>query len=59
MNEPNLKNLIIRYEANKGFLEKHPENREFLEKQLEQIKNDILEYITSNRFKSALEYLNL
>ena len=47
------------YETNKTFLEKHPENKDILEKQLEIMKNDIIEYVTSARFKSALEYLNL
>ena len=59
MNEPNLKNLIMRYEQNKSFLEKHPENKEMLEKQIKRAEIDIIEYVTSKRFKSALEYLNL
>lgn len=59
MREPSLKNLITRYEVNKHFLETHPENKKIIEKQIERAKNDIIEYVTSERFKSALEYLNL
>lgn len=59
MSEPTLKNLIIRYEVNKRFLEKYPEQKSMLEKHVERAKNDIVEYVTSERFKCALEYLNL
>ena len=59
MNKPDLKNLITSYEANKSFLEKHPDAKEIVEKHLQDIQKDIIEYVTSERFKEALKYLNL
>lgn len=56
---PTLKNYVARYKLDKELLEKHPENRELLERRIERHKQDIVDYVTSKRFETQLEYLNL
>ena len=56
---PTLKNLVTRYKMDKELLEKHPENKDLLERRIERHKNDIVNYVTSERFECALNNLNL
>lgn len=56
MNEPVLKNLITKYEAYEDYVKKHPDRKENVEKHFQRIERDIIEYVTSERFKEALKY---
>lgn len=56
---PTLENYVARYKIDKALLEKHPENKELLEKRIERHKQDIVDYVTSERFEIKLKYLNL
>lgn len=59
MNQPTLEDLVNRLKLDKELLEKHPENKELLEKRIKQHKEDIANYVTSDRFLYALRVLNL
>lgn len=59
MNKPTLENLVNRLKLDKELLEKHPENKELLEKRIKQHKEDIANYVTSERFLHALKVFNL
>lgn len=59
MNQPTLENLVNRLKLDKELLEKHPENKELLEKRIKQHKDDIANYVTSERFLYALKVFNL
>ena len=50
MNQPTLEDLVNRLKLDKELLEKHPENKELLEKRIKQHKEDIANYVTSDRF---------
>ena len=54
-----LKNYVERYNTDKRLLEAHPENKELLEKRLRRHEQDIIAYVTSDNFKTQLDYLNL
>lgn len=56
---PTLKNYVARYKMDKELLEKHPEQRELLEKRIAEHEKDIVAYVTSERFECALNNLNL
>lgn len=45
MNQPTLENLINRLKLDKELLEKHPENKELLEKRIKRHKDDIANYL--------------
>ncbi len=59
MNQPTLEDLVNRLKLDKELLEKNPENKELLEKRIKQHKEDIANYVTSDRFSYALMVLNL
>lgn len=59
MNQPTLENLVNRLKLDKELLEKHPENKEPLEKRIKRHKDDIANYVTSERFLYALKVFNL
>jgi hypothetical protein len=59
MNQPTLENLVNRLKLDKELLEKHTENKELLEKRIKQHKDDIANYVTSERFLYALKVFNL
>jgi hypothetical protein len=59
MNQPTLENLVNRLKLDTELLEKHPENKELLEKRIKQHKEDIANYVTSDRFSYALRVFNL
>ena len=59
MSIPTLKNYIIRYKTNKELLEKHPEQKEMIERKIKENERDIIEYVTSNNFVNRLDYINL
>lgn len=59
MNQPTLEDLVNRLKLDKELLEKNPENKELLEKWIKQHKEDIANYVTSDRFSYALMVLNL
>lgn len=59
MNQPTLENLVNRLKLDTELLEKHPENKELLEKRIKQHKDDIANYVTSERFLYALKVFNL
>lgn len=59
MNQPTLENLVNRLKLDKELLEKHPDNKELLEKRIKQHKDDIANYVTSERFLYALKVFNL
>jgi hypothetical protein len=58
-NHPTLKNYVARYKMHKEMLEKHPEQKELLERKIEQAKQDIVDYVTRENFECALNNLNL
>ena len=59
LSSPTLKHYVARYKMDKALLEKHPENKELLKKRIERHKQDIVDYVTSERFEIQLNYLNL
>ena len=59
MNQPTLENLVNRLKLDKELLEKHPENKELLEKRIKQHKDDIANYVTTERFLYVLKVFNL
>ena len=59
MREPRLKHLVARYRMDTELLKKHPEHKDLLERRIERHKNDIVAYVTSDHFQSALNNLNL
>ena len=59
MNHPTLEDLVNWLKLDKELLEKHSENKELLEKRIKQHKEDIANYVTSDRFSYALRVLNL
>ena len=56
---PTLKNYVTRYKMDKKLLEKHPENKELLKKRIKRHEQDIIAYVTSEKFECALNNLNL
>ena len=54
-----LKNYIARYKIDKKLLEKHPEHKELLEKRIKRHEQDILAYVTSEKFEYSLNAFNL
>ena len=59
MNEPTLKHYVARYKMDKQLIEKHPEYKEVLEKRIRKHEQDIIAYVTSERFEITLNNLNL
>lgn len=59
MNQPTLENLVNRLKLDKELLEQYPEDKEPLEKWIKQHKEDIANYVTSDRFSYALRVFNL
>lgn len=59
MDQVMLKNLVERYRTDKMLLDKSPEHKELLEKRMNQHKEDIVNYVTSDSFQSQLNFLNL
>ncbi len=59
MNQPTLENLVNRLKLDKELLEQYPEDKEPLEKRIKQHKEDIANYVTSDRFSYALRVFNL
>ena len=57
--KPTLRNYVARYKLDKELLEKHPEQKELLERRIERHKQDIVDYVTSKHFECALNNLNL
>jgi hypothetical protein len=43
----------------KELLSKYPENKELLERKIKEHEKAIIEYVTSDRFQTQLNYLNL
>ena len=56
---PTLKNYVARYKMDKKLLEKHPEHKELLEKRIKRHEQDIVAYVTNERFEYVLNNLNL
>ena len=54
-----LKHYVARYKMDKILLERHPEHKELLKKRIKQHEQDIVAYVTSERFEYALEHFNL
>lgn len=54
-----LKHYVARYRMDKELLEKHPESKERLEQRIKRHERDIITYVTSDSFKTQLNYLNL
>jgi hypothetical protein len=59
MNQPTLENLVNRLKLDKELLEQYLEDKELLEKRIKQHKEDIANYVTSDRFSYALRVFNL
>ena len=59
MNQPTLENLVNRLKLDKELPEQYPEDKELLEKRIKQHKEDIANYVTSDRFSYALRVFNL
>lgn len=59
MPAPMLKNYVYRYKTDKARLEKHPEQRELLERRIARHEKDIVAYVTSEHFENALNNLHL
>lgn len=57
--KPTLKNYVARYKLDKKLLEKHPEQKEFIERRIKRHEQDIIAYVTSESFESILKNLNL
>ena len=58
-NEVKLKNYVARYKLDKKLLEKHPEQKEVLEKRIKRHEQDIVTYVTNEHFECALNNFNL
>lgn len=58
-NKVKLKNYVARYKLDKKLLEKHPEQKELLEKRIARHERDIVAYVTSEKFECVLNNLNL
>lgn len=56
---PTLRNYIARYMIDKKHLKEHPEHKEMLEKRIKKDEQDIISYVTSERFLLTLNVLNL
>lgn len=54
-----LKYYVSRYRMDKELLSKYPENKELLERKIKEHEKAIIEYVTSDRFQTQLNYLNL
>lgn len=59
LRQPTLENYIYMYRLNKEMLERHPEHRELLQRQIDRAEKAIIEYVTSDSFVERLKYLNL
>ena len=59
MESVTLKHLVARYKLDKEFLQKHPENRELLEKRIRRHEKDIAEYVSSDSFQMVLNCYNI
>jgi len=59
----NLETLVYRYKKDMELLNTHPEytyeQKELLKKRVQKHKDDIAEYVSSNRFSVALKAFNL
>lgn len=53
------KHYVARYRKDKDLLLKHPENKDLLERRIRDHEKSIIEYVTSDRFQTQLNYLNL
>lgn len=58
MQSPKLKHYIARYKLDIKLLKEHPENKELLESRIERHKNDIINYVTDDKFKKVLDILD-
>lgn len=59
MERVTLKHLVARYKPDKEFLQKHPENRELLEKRIRRHEKNIAEYVNSDSFQMVLNCYNI
>ena len=57
--EPGLKIYVARYRMDKELLQKYPENKDLLERRIKEHEKAIIEYVTSDRFQTRLNYLSL
>lgn len=57
--EPGLKEYVSRYRMDKKLLQKHPENKDLLERRIKEHEKAIIGYVTSDSFQTQLNYLNL
>lgn len=55
--KPTLKHYVARYKLDKELLEKHPEHKELLEKRIKRHEQDIIAYVTSEKFEYVLNNL--
>lgn len=59
MNEKvTLQELVIRLSTNLRLLETHPEQKEMLEKRIEQTKDEIIKTLLNNSCNPYLSYIN-
>ncbi len=54
-----LKTYVARYKYDNNLLSKYPKNKELLERRIKEHEKAIIEYVTSDRFQTALASLNL
>lgn len=54
-----LKTRITRYVFALEMLERHPEEKDMLQKRVDKYRDDLLEYVTSKDFRERIEYFNL
>ncbi len=57
--ELKLKHLVSRHKTFTKMLENHPEKEEMLKRKIERNKNDIIEYVLSEKFAEKLNILDL
>lgn len=57
--EPGLKEYVQLYRMDNELFQKHPENKDLFEKRIKEHEKAIIEYVTSDRFQTQLNYLNL
>ena len=54
-----LEHLVNRYKMHNELLTKHPENKEMLERKIRETEHDIAEYVSTPRFREALNAFSL
>ncbi len=54
-----LKTYVACYKYDNNLLSKYPKNKELLERRIKEHEKAIIEYVTSDRFQTALASLNL